>query len=280
MGSAAFAIPQLKVAASSPRQLEQPIASLTKLMTTWIVLQAFPLKNSERGFCETVTAADVAIYKQDVAEQQSVAKIILGQNICERMLLRGIFVHSAGDYAQLLANFTGLHSSKFVKLMNRDAVALGMHHTRYVDETGIGIGDVSTAQDQTILAVDLMTHEPIVRSIASLTKVWLPQVGVVGTYTPDLGQGGVVGVKSGWTIPAGGCDVMALNIDLNGTVVSTYLVVLGEHSNNSLALSGQVALALYRSLRPSIARVVTPSGVKVEWVGSLSDLATTPSPPT
>lgn len=248
-------------------------------MTTWIVLRAFPLNNSERGSCETVTAADVAIYKQDVAEEQSVAKIVLGEYLCERMLLRGIFVHSAGDYAQLLAMFTGLRPSKFVALMNRDAVALGMHHTHYVDETGIGIGDVSTARDQTTLAVDLMTSEPIVRSIASLTKVWLPQVGVVDTYTPDLGQGGVVGVKSGWTIPAGGCDVMALNIDLNRTVVTTYLVVLGEHSNNSLALSGQVALSLFRSIRPSIARVVTPSGVQVQWVGSPSDLGTTPSPP-
>jgi D-alanyl-D-alanine carboxypeptidase (penicillin-binding protein 5/6) len=280
MGSAALAIPQLNIAASSPRQPQQPIASLTKMMTTWIVLQEFPLDNSDKGVCETVTAGDVAMYNQDVVEEQSVAKIVKGQYICERTLLRGIFVHSAGDYAQLLANLTGLRPPEFVALMNRDAVNLGMRHTHYVDETGISPRDVSTAQDQTILSVDLMSDEPIVRDIASLTKVWLPIAGVVDTYTPDLGQGGVVGVKSGWTTPAGGCDVMALNLQLNQTIVTTYLVVLGEHSRNALALAGRAALNLFYSLRPSIARVATSTGVQVEWIGSLSDVVTPPTPTT
>jgi len=242
------------------------------MMTTWIVLQEFPLGTSQLGACETVTASDVALYNKDVAQEQSVVKIVKGQYICERTLLRGIFVHSAGDYAQLLAEFTGLSTPAFVNLMNRDARALGMSHTHYVDVTGISSGDVSTAQDQSLLAVDLMTTESIVRSVAALTKVWLPVAGVVGTYTPDLGQSGVVGVKSGYTLEAGGCDVMAVDLQLNKTVITTYIVVLGQQSNNALALSGQVALALYRSLRPSIARVVVPTGVQVQWIGSLSDV--------
>lgn len=243
------------------------------MMTVWIVLQEFPLGNSQLGPCETVTASDFALYRQDVAQEQSLVTIVRGQHICERTLLRGIFVHSAGDYAQLLSKFAGLSSTNFVNLMNRDAVALGMRNTHYVDVTGISSGDVSTAQDQSLLAIDLMSTEPIVRSIAALTKVWLPVEGVVGTYTPDLGRSGVVGVKSGLTEAAGGCDVMAVNLQLNNTVITTYIVVLGQQSNNALALSGQVALALYRSIRPSIARIATASGVQVEWIGSLSDVA-------
>jgi len=248
------------------------------MMTTWLVLQEFPLGNSQLGACETVTASDIDLYNQDVAQGQSVVKIVKGQYICERTLLRGIFVHSAGDYAQLLAEFTGFSTRAFVNLMNREALALGMNHTHYVDVTGISPGDVSTAQDQSVLAVDLMSTESIVRSVAALTKVWLPAQGVVGTYTPDLGRSGVVGVKSGYTEEAGGCDVMAVNLRLNKTIITTYIVVLGQQSNNALALSGQVALALYRSLRPSIARVATSSGVQVLWIGSLSDVATNGSP--
>lgn len=247
------------------------------MMTVWLVLKKFPLSNSQLGPCETVTASDIAFYDRDVAQQQSLVKIVKGQYICERTLLRGIFVHSAGDYAQLLVQFTGLSFPSFVTLMNREARALRMTHTHYVDVTGISSGDVSTAHDQSVLAVDLMTTQSIVRSVAALTKVWLPVQGVVGTYTPDLGHSGVVGVKSGYTGEAGGCDVMAVNLLLNKTVVTTYIVVLGQHSNNALALSGEVALALYRSLRPSIARVVTPAGVRIQWIGSLSDLATTGS---
>ncbi|MDE3221931.1 MAG: hypothetical protein KGL79_00695, partial [Acidobacteriota bacterium] len=92
-----------------------------------------------------------------------------------------------------------------------------------------------------------------------------------------LGYDGVAGVKSGYTEAAGGCDAMAVNLRLNTTVVTTYIVVLGQQSNSALALAGSVALALYRSIRPSIARVVTPSGVQVEWIGSLADV-TSPSP--
>ncbi|MDE3107073.1 MAG: hypothetical protein KGJ42_02830 [Acidobacteriota bacterium] len=277
MGSAALAIPQLSVAASSPRQPVVPIASLTKLMTVWIVLHQFPLTNSGLGACETVSARDVALYRHDVAQQQSVVAIALGQRICERTLLRGVIVHSAGDYAQLLAQLTDLPTNTFVALMNREALAMGMIHTHYVDETGISSGDVSTASDQLIITVAVMTNEPLIRSIATLTKVWLPVQGVVGTFTPDLGYDGVAGVKSGYTEAAGGCDAMAVNLRLNTTVVTTYIVVLGQQSNNALALAGSVALALYRSIRPSIARVVTPSGVQVEWIGSLADV-TSPSP--
>ena len=147
-----------------------------------------------------------------------------------------------------------------------------MLHTHYVDETGISSGDVSTAQDQVKLTETLMMHEPIIRSIAVLTQVWLPVEGVVGTYTPDLGRNGVVGVKSGYTEAAGGCDAMAINLRLNNTIVTTYIVVLGQQSNTALALSGQVALSLYYSLRPSIAREMTPAGIEIQWIGSLSDV--------
>ena len=272
MGSAAVLIPQLDVAAASPGDRTQPIASLTKLMTVWIVLQEFPLRGSNRGACERVTAHDVALYQQDVAQDQSVAKIVLGQFICERTLLRGIIVHSAGDYAQLLARLTRRSTPNFVRLMNREARGLGMLHTHYVDETGISSGDVSTAQDQVKLTETLMMHEPIIRSIAVLTQVWLPVAGVVGTYTPDLGRNGVVGVKSGYTEAAGGCDAMAINLRLNHTIVTTYIVVLGQQSNSALALSGQVALSLYYSLRPSIAREATPAGIQIQWIGSVSDV--------
>jgi D-alanyl-D-alanine carboxypeptidase (penicillin-binding protein 5/6) len=246
------------------------------MMTTWIVLHKFPLVPSQTGICETVTASDVATYNQDIVEEQSVAKVVQGENICERTLLRGIFVHSAGNYAQLLAQFTGLSTPQFVALMNSTAVSLGMMDTHYVDETGISSGDVSTAHDQMILTDDLMTNEPIVQSVAALTRVWLPVAGVVGTYTPFLGQDGVVGVKSGYTIAAGGCDVMAIGAMLGTTKVMTYIVVLGQKSANALFLAGKSALTIFRTIRPSIARVHTSAGIEIAWIGATDDVVSPP----
>src|SRR5665213_719088 len=50
-GSGAAAIPALCVVAASPNQPMVPIASLTKMMTTWVVLHALPLNYSGQGPC-------------------------------------------------------------------------------------------------------------------------------------------------------------------------------------------------------------------------------------
>jgi D-alanyl-D-alanine carboxypeptidase (penicillin-binding protein 5/6) len=193
--------------------------------------------------------------------------IKLGERLCEGILLRGMLVHSAGDYAQLLVSLTGWSESHFVDQMNRDAAAMDMTKTHYADFTGISAYDRSTAHDQTIIAAALMTNEPIVRSIVALTKVRLPVVGVVISYTPLIGQDGVVGVKSGYTNLAGGCDVMTINYTVGATVITTYVVDLGQHSGNALGLAGDVNLDLSRSLRSQFARVQTPGGVSVDWLG-------------
>lgn len=246
-------------------------------MTTWVVLHRLPLSPGQSGPCEIVSAADVAIYDYDVESGQSSVKIVLGQKLCENVLLRGVLVHSAGDYAELLSMLTGMHEPTFVAAMNQAARALGLRHTHYVDVTGISNGDLSIARDQATLAADLMTNEQIVRGIVDLPQVFLPVVGVVQSYTPFVGEGNVVGVKSGFTNAAGGCDVMAVQDLIMNTVITTYAVVLGEHSSNPLGSAGDDALALSRSIRSSIARVATPTGLRIEWIGSPTDLMTLPT---
>lgn len=249
-----------------------PIASLTKMMTTWVVLHALPLTYDEQGPCTTVTPYDMSLYDYDVESGQSHARIVLHEHICEGTLLRGLLVHSAGNYSQLLQSIIGWSPSTFVRVMNRDAKSLGLLRTHYVDLTGISTGDRSTARDQAILAVDLMTYEPIVDQIVALPSVALPYNGVVQSYTPLIGQFGVVGVKSGFTDAAGGCDVMAIRVTVAGQTFNTYAVVLGQQSSNALGLAGNTALALSRSLRASLRSVRTPSGVKVQWTGPAADI--------
>jgi len=243
------------------------IASLTKMMTTWVILHRMPLSYTQRGPCITVSAHDVAVYDHDVVTGQSNVEVVEGTRLCEGTLLRGLLVHSAGDYAQILVEMTGLRTGQFVAIMNRDARVLGLTHTHYVDITGIADRDTSTAHDQATLAIDLMSAEPIVRSIVALPKVALPSAGVVYSYTPFVGQAGVVGVKSGYTNLAGGCDVMAVNFTLDDTVYTVYAVVLGEHGAGAIVAAGHDALVLARALRLSLKVVRTPSGRMVRWAG-------------
>ena len=97
----------------------------------------------------------------------------------------------------------------FVARMNQTARNLGLRHTHYADDTGVSDESVSTALDQAKLAAVLMSS-PLVRSIVDQTEVDLPVAGFVNSFTPLVGDHDVVGVKSGRTSAAGGCDVMAL----------------------------------------------------------------------
>ena len=266
-GSAAIAIPELCVAAASPNQPIVPIASLTKMMTVWVVLHQLPLTYSQRGPCRTVSAHDVALYNYDVDSGQSNARIVLNEHICEGTLLRGLLVHSAGDYSELLQSMLGWSQSTFVRVMNRDARSLGLTKTRYVDLTGIAPGDRSTATDQASLAVDLMINEPIVDSIVQLTHVVLPFAGDVISYTPLVGTNGVVGVKSGFTDPAGGCDVMAVRVNIGKVTFLTYAVVLGQNGGDPLGVAGQSGLALSRQMRSFMVGTSSSAGTLINWIG-------------
>jgi D-alanyl-D-alanine carboxypeptidase (penicillin-binding protein 5/6) len=168
-----------------------------------------------------------------------------------------------------------MSQSAFVNVMNQTAKSLGLKSTHYVDVTGISSGDVSTAANQVVVTADLMSEEPVVRGIVILPQVSLPLAGVVQSYTPFTGQSNVIGVKSGYTNDAGGCDAMAVVDTIGTSTYTTYVVVLGQHTWNALGVAGGDALALSRSIRTLMARVRTSSGIQVEWIGSPSDVATT-----
>jgi serine-type D-Ala-D-Ala carboxypeptidase (penicillin-binding protein 5/6) len=242
------------------------------MMTVWVVLHQLPLTYQERGPCLVVNAHDVALYDYDVDTGQSNARIVSGERICESTLLRGLLVHSAGDYSELLMRMIGWSPATFVRVMNADARKMGLTRTHYVDLTGFAVGNQSTAGNQATLAVTLMSAEPIVDQIVALTHVALPYNGVVVSYTPLIGVANVVGVKSGFTDPAGGCDVMAVKVTIGANTFLTYAVVLGQQGWNALGAAGDAALALSQSLRPSIKQVRTSSGVQLVWTGPAADL--------
>jgi D-alanyl-D-alanine carboxypeptidase (penicillin-binding protein 5/6) len=274
-GIAAIAVPQASVAANSPHQGARPIASLTKMMTAWVVLSHIPLSVGQQGPCIRVDAHDVGVYEHDVATGQSSVDVKAGERLCENTLLDGLLVHSAGNYANIFLRLLGFSMSKFVAQMNADAVALGMSHTHYVDITGIGPGDRSTARDQATLAADLMGTQAIVRHIVVMPRVFLPVAGNVISYTPFVGSNGVVGVKSGYTVPAGGCDAMAVRFSLSGVTITAYAVVIGQPGGDSINHAGQIALSLVHSLRHYLAVHSTPTGKVVVWTGQPGDVVTT-----
>ena len=265
VGSAALVIPALGYEGAW-HDTTVPIASLTKLMTAYVVLQKLPLVNGATGPCMTITANDVLYYDTIKASGQSSAAVATGEVLCESTLLDGLLVHSANNFAVLLAAMTSGSTPAFVAEMNAQALALGLTHTHYADPAGYDPNSVSTALEQGRLASILM-KSALVRSIVDQSSVTLPVAGTLGSYTPFVGVDNVVGVKSGRTDAAGGCDVMAMTFVLDGQVQVAYAVILGARGGDLLGPAGDEALALERSVLNSERSLNLPAGTVVGTLG-------------
>jgi D-alanyl-D-alanine carboxypeptidase (penicillin-binding protein 5/6) len=245
IGSAAIDIPALGVTRVWHNSVV-PIASLTKLMTAYVVLKKFPLALGGTGPCITVNASQVLDYEQAKTADESAVIVEVGEPLCEITLLDGMLVHSAANYADILESMVAASPADFVTLMNRTAASLGLRHTHYADDAGISNDSVSTALDQAKLAALLM-KSPLVRSIVAQSSVDLPVSGYENSFTPFVGVDDVVGVKSGRTDAAGGCDILALAFRQGGRERIVYAVVLGQRGGDLLGPAGDAALVLAQS---------------------------------
>ncbi|HEY5265769.1 MAG TPA: hypothetical protein VIJ40_03050 [Acidimicrobiales bacterium] len=245
VGSAALDIPSLGVL-EGHNDAVVPIASLTKMMTVYVALKKMPLGIGATGPCYDVTSSDVTTYDTMVALNESSVAVTLGEQLCEIDLLNGVLVHSAGNYAVMLANLALGSNAVFVTEMNQMVATLGLIGTHYNDVTGFSSLSVSTALDQAKLATLLM-KSPLVRSIVVQQSVTLPVAGTVDSYTPYVGYDNVIGVKSGRTAEAGGCDVMAMTFRDGAKTRVVYAVVLGQQGGDLLGPAGDAALALANS---------------------------------
>jgi D-alanyl-D-alanine carboxypeptidase len=77
-----------------------------------------------------------------------------------------------------------------------------------------------------------------------MSSVTLPVAGTISTYTPWLGFQGVIGVKSGFTTAAGGCDVVAVMRTVHGQPTLVLSAVTGQTGPNVLLAAGYIALNL------------------------------------
>ncbi len=120
-----------------------PIASLTKLMTALVVLDA---RQNMRQML-TVTKADVDHLKY------SSSRLLVGTRLSRADMLHIALMSSENRAASALGRHYPGGTAKFVAAMNAKARALGMRHTHYVEPTGLSHDNVSTPSDLARLVV-------------------------------------------------------------------------------------------------------------------------------
>lgn len=212
---------------SGTTETPRPIASVTKVMTAYLILRNHPLAPGTSGPSLTVTAAEAAEYPRERALAQSAIPVRPGERLTQRQALEALMLPSANNIARILARWDAGTIPAFVTQMNAAAVALGMIHTRYTDPSGWDAGTVSTVDDQLKLAEIAMTI-PTFADIVKMPTTKLPLVGPVRNVNKLLGKSGVIGVKTGSMTAAGGCLVFAAQIIVAGQPVRILGAVLGQ----------------------------------------------------
>lgn len=141
--------------ASHPDRV-RPIASITKLMTAMVVLDArLPL--------DELLSVDIS----QTPELHGVySRVRLNSRISRKdMLLLALMSSENRAAASLASHYPGGYAA-FIRAMNKKARALGMLQTHYVEPTGLSIENVSTARDLTKLLV-ASQHYPLIGKLST-----------------------------------------------------------------------------------------------------------------
>lgn len=173
-----------------------PIASLVKVMTVLIALE-------HKGMDEEF------LVSKRVTEMEPDEMILLPQEILTlRELLYGIFLISANDAAEVLAEGSTGNRDEFIKMMNDKAKQLGMVNSYFANPTGLDedLGSsYSSAYDLAILSRYLIKNFPEVVEISRTEHVIFPKSSTHQDYEMYSGINllttypGVVGFKTGYT---------------------------------------------------------------------------------
>lgn len=308
-GEAAVGVEGTGLLAQSGAQAETPLASVTKLMTAYVVLRDHPLAKTSTGPNVPVTATDVTTYETDEAQGDSVVAVTAGEQLNELQLLEALLIPSGDNIATLLAAWDAGSETAFVAKMNAAARQLGLSDTHYTDASGVAPGTVSTAAAQVRLAMADMAM-PAFRAVVDMTEATLPVAGVVYNVDAELGKDGIIGVKTGYTSEAGGCFVFAATAKVDGrtrTIVgavlhqtgtpaqpsaltqafdaSTALLTSTEHAveQETVIRAGTVLGRLSAPWAPTVTleatRSVTFTGLSGDRIHTAVDLPATVEPP-
>ncbi|MBI2012066.1 D-alanyl-D-alanine carboxypeptidase [Candidatus Daviesbacteria bacterium] len=176
------------------------IASLVKIMTAIVALEN---RNWDELLKVSSYAAEAEPDKMYLQKEE---------RLTVEDLLKGIFLVSANDAAEVLAEGVTGRREEFINLMNSKAKQLGMYDTNFVNSTGLEEDfnpQLSSAYDVAIMSRYAIKKWPKLIEISSKPEIYIPSdlthqeyylisgINLLTTYP------GVVGFKTGFTQQAG-----------------------------------------------------------------------------
>lgn len=196
-----------KILAEKDSEVKLPPASLTKMMTLYVISNA--LHN------EQIHLKDPVRISKDAWKTGGSRMFVKeGQEVNIQDLLKGIIVASGNDACVAMAEHLGGSESGFSDIMNQKAAELGMSNSHFTDSTGLpNENHYTTAKDLAILAQGLINNYP--QYYHWYKKKWFSFNGIRQPNRNRLlwRNSNVDGLKTGHTNEAGFCLVASAHRD-------------------------------------------------------------------
>lgn len=183
------------------------VASLTKLMTALVVLEAG--QNLEEEL--QITSADIDTYKRTPSRLRVGARLRRGD-----LLLLALMASENRASLTLSRHYPGGREA-FVAQMNATAARLGMTQTRFTDAAGLSASNRSTARDLRLL-LDAANAQPLIQDYSTrpshTVRVGKQRLRFISSNRLVRGANWDIELqKTGYTNEAGRCLVMQATVD-------------------------------------------------------------------
>lgn len=190
-----------------------PIASISKLMTAMVVIDAVPSLDEVM----TISEEDVDMLKG------TRSRLVVGTQLAREDMLRLALMSSENRAASALSRYYPGGRPAFVAAMNRKCQQLGLTATHFEDPTGLTSANVSTARD--LVKMVTAAHQyPLIRAFTTTAEYDVAIKGRTQTFRNtnilvrnsdwDIGLS-----KTGYINEAGKCLVMQVWLNNKPTII-------------------------------------------------------------
>ncbi|WP_223624412.1 D-alanyl-D-alanine carboxypeptidase family protein [Microbacterium sp. EST19A] len=174
-----------------------PIASITKLITALVILEAVPLASADDpGPTITFSKADHELYDRYYVQGATIAPMPTGTSMSLHDALAAMLIPSASNYAEALSSHIFGSQNAFLGATRDWLAARGLTGTTITEPTGISPRNTSTPAD--LLAIGkLAAAHPAIAQIVATPSISLPGAGQLYNTNGLLGTAGITGLKTG-----------------------------------------------------------------------------------
>lgn len=183
--------------ASSGTNEPRSIASISKLITALVVLEAKPLDGAgDPGPTITFSEADHDLYDEYYARGATIAEMPAGSSMSLHDALAAMLIPSASNYAEAVSTWAYGSQGAFLRATRGWLGAHGLTGTTIVEPTGMDLRNVSTPADLIALGKIAAAH-PVIAAITGAASFSHPTIGVMTNTNNLLGTEGITGLKTG-----------------------------------------------------------------------------------